>query len=350
MPMDRKGGWTSFGEYLKEVRQACSGGPRDTRLKTTGHMETGDDAQGGYLVPEEWADGIFNIVLERAIVRPRAQVLRMTTDSLKVRRLVESTRASSYFGGITFNWEPEAYNKTGIITKPAVGELELTPHKLIGGVWASDELMADYGTFGTFMQTSFGQALAFEEDYWFVWGVGGGQPLGIMNAGAMITHARTNNGGAPKINDLGEMAERLLPGSWATAVWMMHPEVIGALVLDATAGANAAGIIDFSTMQCMGRPIILTEKCAGVGVTGDVILADWNHYVIGNRSLEISASREASGTETREQTTYYCGFLTDETFWRVVLRVDGQPVMDAPVTPKLGTDTLSAFVVLTTIS
>ena len=341
MEKDPKGGFKCFGEYLSRVRRACVEGILDARLKTTGHMEIGNDAQGGFLCPEEWAEEIFNVVLENAIVRPRAKVLQMSSDSLKIRRLVESSRASSYFGGITFCWASEAYDKSGAVTKPAIGELELTAHKFIGSLFTSNELMADYPNFGTFMQISFGQALAFEEDYHFVWGTGVGQPLGIMHAPATVQHARLNNAGVPVIADLAEMAERLLPGSWETAVWMMNPDVIGGLSQDATAGSNTGGILDLADMLCMGRPIILTEKCAGAAATGDVILADWNHYVIGNRSLEISASREVPGSY---------GFLTDETFWRVVLRVDGQPIMDAPVTPKLGADTLSAFVVLTTVS
>jgi len=341
MEKDSKGGFKSFGEFLSRVRLACVEGIQDSRLKTAGHMAEGSDAQGGFLCPEEWAAGIYNVALENSIVRPRAKVLQMSSDSLKIRRLVESSRVSSYFGGITFTWKYEGGNKAAVISKPTLGELELTAHKLVGSLFASDELMADYPQFGNFMQISFGQALAFEEDHVFVWGTGAGQPLGIMNAPATIAHARTGGFGVPVINDLAEMAERLLPGSWATAVWMMNPNVIGGLAQDATAGSNTGGILDLSDMLCLGRPIILTEKCEGAATTGDVILADWNHYVIGNRSLEISASREVPGSY---------GFLTDETFWRVVLRVDGQPIMDAPVTPRHGADTLSAFVVLTTSS
>lgn len=349
MEKDTKGGFKSFGEFLSRVRLACVEGVVDSRLKArlgdsghaAGHAELCDEHQGGFLVPETWADSIYNVILENAIVRPRAKVLQMASDSLKIRRLVETTRASSYFGGITFTWSFEAADKTSYVTKPALGELELNAHKLVGSMFVSNELMSDYNQFANFMQISFGQALAFEEDYVFIWGGGGNQPLGIMNAGATIQHARMTGFGNPLIGDLAEMAERLLPGSWATAVWMMHPETIGGLAQDATVGGNTGGILDLSDMTCMGRPIILTEKCAGTAVTGDVILADWNHYVIGNRSLEISASREVPGTY---------GFVTDETFWRVVLRVDGHPIMVAPVTPKLGTDTLSAFVVLTTTS
>jgi HK97 family phage major capsid protein len=344
MEKDTKGGFKCFGEYLSRVRQACVDGIQDSRLKTAGHMAVADDAQGGFLCPEEWADGIFSIVLEKGIVRSRAKVLPMSSDSLKIRRLVESSRASTYFGGISFSWAKEAQDKSLTVSTPTVGELELTAHKLIGSTFVSNELMADYSTFGTFMRLAFGEALAFEEDYHFIWGTGVGQPLGIMGAPATIQHARTTNAGTPVIGDLAEMAERLLPGSWPSAVWMMNPNVIGGLSQDATTGSNVGGILDLSGMECMGRPIILTEKCAGAGATGDVILADWNHYVIGHRSLEISASRDVQDARGSD------GFITDETFWRVVLRVAGQPVMDAPVTPKLGTDTLSAFVVLTTVS
>jgi HK97 family phage major capsid protein len=341
MEKDPKGGFKCFGEYLSRVRRACVEGIRDSRLKTAGHMAEGSDAQGGFLCPEEWAAGIYNIALENSIVRPRAKVLQMSSDSLKIRRLVESSRVSSYFGGITFTWKYEGGDKSLVISKPALGELELTVHKLVGSLFASNELVADYPNFGEFMQLSFGQALAFEEDYYYVWGTGTGQPLGIMNAPATIAHARTAWPGTPVPADIAQMAGRLLPDSWKRAVWLINPTVLANWANDATAGSNAYGIIDLADMTCMGCPIIPTEKCSAAGTTGDIILADWNHYVIGNRSLEISASREVPGSY---------GFLTDETFWRVVLRVDGQPIMDAPVTPRLGGETVSAFVVLTTSS
>jgi len=341
MEKDPKGGFKCFGEFLSRVRSAGVEGILDARLKTTGHMEIGVDAQGGFLCPEEWAAGIYNIALENSIVRPRAKVLQMSRDSLKIRRLVESSRVSSYFGGITFTWKYEGGDKSLVISKPTLGELELTAHKLVGSMFASNELMADYTNFGNFMQVSFGQALAFEEDYFYVWGAGGNQPLGIMNAPATIQHPRTAWPGTPVPADIAQMAGRLLPDSWKRAVWLINPTVLANWANDATAGSNAYGIIDLSAMTCMGCDIIPTEKCSAAGTAGDIILADFSHYVIANRSLEISASREVPGSY---------GFLTDETFWRVVLRVDGQPIMDAPVMPRLGGETVSAFVILTTSS
>lgn len=343
MAKEKTGGFTGFGEYLKEVRHACLGHPKDMRLKTAGYMETGDDSQGGFLVPEEWADDILAVAMEEAIVRPRATVINTKRDSLKVRRLVDTSRAANYFGGITFKWHSEAAEKGSNATNPVLGELELNIHKLVGGMFVSNELMDDYDSFGDFMTLSFGRALAYEEDYHYFWGTGVGQPLGIMNAGATIQHARTTGFGAPVAADLASMAGRLLPDSWQRAVWMINPVVLAGWATDATAGANAYGIIDLSSMTCLGRPIIVTDKCAASGTSGDVILADWQHYVIANRSLEISVSSETPGYGSH-------GFITDESFWRIVLRVDGQPSHSTAITPKLGGETLGAFVILTNAS
>jgi HK97 family phage major capsid protein len=100
----KDGGFKSFSEFLVSVRKVCDGEIKDSRLKTAGHMETGDDSQGGFVVPEIWADGIYHAALEDAIVRPRATVLKASSDSLKVRKMVDSDRSSNLFGGITFTW------------------------------------------------------------------------------------------------------------------------------------------------------------------------------------------------------------------------------------------------------
>jgi hypothetical protein len=76
---EKNGGFSSLGEFLVKVRKACDGeGSPDSRLisshieKTAGHMETGEDSQGGFMVPEQFADEIMHVALEDAIVRPRA--------------------------------------------------------------------------------------------------------------------------------------------------------------------------------------------------------------------------------------------------------------------------------------
>ncbi|MBL7084339.1 MAG: phage major capsid protein [Candidatus Aminicenantes bacterium] len=344
---NKTGGFKSLGQFLVTVRKYYDGDHKDNRLifgKTVGHMVEGEDSQGGALVPEQWADEIYYAALENSIVRSRATVLPAKSDSLKIRKFVETDRSSNLFGGVTFTWTEELGDKTAAISKPALGELELNPHKLVGGCWVTNELEDDYGKFGDFMKLVFGLALAFVEDDAFLWGTGAGTPLGAIHAsnGSLIPVTRSGVGFLDW-TDIAHMAERLLPRSWETAVWLINPGAIDEL-LEATAPvANQATILDLSERKLWGIPFIPTEKCQAMGTQGDIALCDFGHghYLIADREMRIAASRHVPGSY---------GFTTDETFWKIVLRVDGQPLMTVPITPYRGANTLSAFIVLTTTS
>ena len=340
----KDGGFNSLGEFLSRVRKACdSEGTPDSRLeKSAGHMAEADDSQGGFLVPEQWVDGLYHIALEGAIVRPRATVFKAKSNSLKVRRLVDSDRSSSIFGGVTFRWVEEAATKGIVVSKPALGLLELTPHKLVGSCFASNELEDDYGAFEEFMKVAFGTAIRFIEDDYFINGSGVGQPLGIMSSGLTILEPRQVAGDITWV-DITRLARRLLPDSWERAVWLINPDALDNLLDMVAPAANMATIFDLSRRMLWGRPFIVTEKCQACGTSGDIILADFGagHYCIADREMTISGSRHVN----YGQGGY--GFKTDETFWRVVLRVDGQPILGAPITPLRGGDTVSPFVALT---
>ena len=347
----KTGGFSSVGEFLVKVRKACDGeGTPDSRLifeKTAGHMVESEDSQGGALVPEQWADEIYHAAIESSIVRSRiakGAIIKATSDSVKIRRLVETDRSSSLFGGVTFKWVKEAGDKTAAISKPALGMLELTPNKLVGGCWVSNELEDDYGNFGDFMTLAFGQAIRFIEDDYFLWGSGAGVPLGAINAanGSLISVTR-NAIGLLNWTDIAHMVERLLPLSWETAVWLLNPDVIDELFEANAPAANQAAVLDLSERKLWGIPFIPTEKCQALGTQGDIALCDFGHghYVIADKEILVSASRHVPGSY---------GFATDETYWKVVLRTDGQPLMAAPITPYRGANTLSAFIVLTTTS
>jgi len=347
MEIKQNSGFSSLKEFMVTVRKVCDGELASSRLeKTAGHMESGDDAQGGFLIPEQWAPGIYQAAeLEGAIVRPRVDavghVFPTKSDSLKLRTLVDSDRSSNIFGGIVFYTMYEAQEKASSskITKPKIGLLELSIHKIIGGCYASNELEDDYdATFEKVINASFGAAVRFVEDDYFIWGTGVNQPLGIMNAPALITVPRTQAGEITQ-DDIGNMAERLLPASWDRAVFLINSDTVAQIMsLDAVEN-NVGNIINLNTGKLAGFPFIVTEKCESLGTEGDIILADFGHYAIADRGLAIAGSRHTSYNDQ--------GFATDETFWRIVLRVDGQPLLAAAITPLRGANTLSAFVTLT---
>jgi HK97 family phage major capsid protein len=334
---DRKtGGFSSLGEFLVAVRKVAFGESKDFKVKA---LTEGTDSQGGFTVPETWADEILSIPMEAAIVRPRAIIQPMASDTLDINGLVDSDRSSSIYGGVTRTWTPEATTITSYLTTPSIGQVQLTAHEMLLACETSNVLQNDARGLEAFVKTAFGRALAFYEDYDYIWGTGSGQPLGIMNSGAMLSVARTNGFGAPITTDLGVMAARLLPDSWGRAVWLINQTVLSGWAIDATSGSNVMGIIDLSTMTCLGRPIIVTEKCSAAGTTGDVILADFGCYVIGNRELIVRASGDVPDY-----------WQANKTIWQFVLRGDGKPTFSTPITPTKGGSTLSAFVALTTAS
>jgi len=345
----KDGGFKSFGEFLVTARKVRDGELKDSRLisaeigKTAGHMAIGEDSQGGFLVPEQYVSEVLHAALEDAIVRPRAKVFPATSDSLKIPRLVETDRSSNYFGGITFRWLYEAAQKSYStkITKPSVGQLELTVHKAIGSCWVSNELESDAMAFGEFMRVSFGQAIRFEEDYQFIWGSGVGQPLGAAHAsnGSRIAVPRLQ-ANAIIYADVLQMTERLLPGCWGSSstVWLANPDTVTHLMELDSAETDVVNIIDINDRKMFGFPVIFTEKAAPLGTAGDLILADFAHYAIADREMVIAGSRHVERSNV--------GFTTDESYWKVQLRVDGQPTLTNAITPKRGVNTLSPFVVL----
>lgn len=361
MDVDLKtGGFKGLGEYMNIVRKVCVEGHKDRRLdeiqelwlkkrreKTAGHMEESIDSQGGHLVPEQWAAGIYHAALEKSIVRSRATIFPTVSDSLKVRKLTETDRSSNIFGGITFQWVEERGDKVAAQSKPEVGTCELNPHKLVGGCFVSNELESDSDQLGKFVEVAFGQAIRFIEDDYFLWGTGAGVPLGAIHAnnGSLITVTR-NAIGAINWTDIAHMIERLLPASWETAVWLINPGALDELFELTAPAANQATFLPLHTRQIAGMPFIPTEKCQAMGTQGDIALCDFKngHYLIADREMRIAASRHV------DYGGGHYGWLTDETYWKIVLRVDGQPLMTDDITPYRGAATISPFIVLTTTS
>ncbi len=129
-------------------------------------------------------------------------------------------------------------------------------------------------------------------------------------------------------------------------MWLVNPEALEKIFDSQASAANQVPVLDMSRRTLWGRPFIVTEKVPALGSEGDLTLADFGagHYVIADREMRIAGSRHVKYGGGNY------GFVTDETFWKVVLRVDGQPLLEAPLTPYYGGNTLSPFVALSTTS
>jgi HK97 family phage major capsid protein len=86
----------------------------------------------------------------------------------------------------------------------------------------------------------------------------------------------------------------------------------------------------------MGRPIIPIEQAPTLGTVGDISFVDWTQYMMAEKGGMQSAS------------SIHVKFTTDETAFRFVKRVAGQPSWSSKLTPFKGSNTQSPYVTLAT--
>ena len=161
----------------------------------------------------------------------------------------------------------------------------------------------------------------------------------MLNASATVAVTRA---GATQVQfaDVAGMWAKLLPHSWSRAVWAFSPSVVPQL-LQLKDGANRAIFISIDqgatkspNWSLLGRPAFPTEKLPALGTKGDLMLIDPTLYVVGDRmQIEIAASEHVH-------------FLKNQTTWRVIERVDGQPWLDNAITLQDASTQVSPFVVL----
>jgi len=315
-------------------------------LKAAGHMEIGEDSQGGFLTPEKYLDDIYGYKTEQSIARPRSMIVNMTSDSQKGPKTVETDRSSGVmFGGISYHWAKEKEDLEVLKSKPSLGQLELVSKKLTATFWATNELIDDSLSFTKFIKNTFGKGLGFIQDDAYINASGVGEILGILNANALIPVPR-QVANQVCMTDLARMARRFTAESWQSksSCWIMNQDVASELFELNAAGANPAATFVLNNRELFGLPIFVSSTCPALGVLGDVILADWSYYCIADRELRIASSQhqDVSGV----------GWASDDTLFRVIYRGDGQPLVDAPIIPRRGTAarTVSPFIALTTIS
>jgi len=317
-----------LGEFMVKARH------RDTEIKA---LAESDGITGGYLVPPEFSSEILRVSLETSVVRTNgARTINMLKPELYIPALNMASNASgSMYGGMAAYWTEENEEKSE--SEPKFKQVKLKAKKLAGYTESSDELDDDsIVSMGSLLSEMFGEVIAFEEDYAFLSGNGVGKPLGITVSPAFITTSRTS-GSLILTDDIINILARF-KGNLSRAKWLINQSTLPSIckLMDendnyiwhpGTAGSIASAIPG----TLYGIPIVITEKAPLVAEQGGIMLVDFGFYLIGDRQ----------GLAIDESMHYK--FRNDKKCWRVVKRVDGQPWLDSPITPRKGS-TLSPFV------
>lgn len=339
------GKFDSIGEFLQTVSsKADPTNPKLAELRTIqASMGSTVPADGGFLIPEQFRSEILMNSLESSIVRPRATVVPMSSLTLSLPTVDETSHASSVMGGIVAHWTEESAQLTA--TEPQFGRTQLQSKKLTAFSNVPNELMRDAPGLDAFIRTAFPSAVSFFEDIAFLGGTGVGEPLGVLNGTGVVTVAKEAGQAADTVvyENFARMYSRMLPGSLSRAVWVASNDTffeLATMALNVGLGGVPAwigwgdGIAGSPPMTVFGRPLIFTEKVPKLGDAGDVSFIDFAYYLLGDRQQLAIESSE------------HFRFQHDETSFRIIERCDGQPWLNSALTPYNGGATLSPYVKL----
>jgi HK97 family phage major capsid protein len=347
--------FNSLGEQLASVvRAGMPGGNVDPRLKNvraaSGLNET-VPSDGGFLVQQDFSNDLLKQVFQTGILASKCRRIPISGNSngIKINGIDETSRASNRSGGILGYWEEEAAQKSA--TKPKFRKIELNLHKLIGLCYATDELLSDASALEGVIRDGFISEFGFLLDDAIVNGTGAGQPLGILNSGSLVSVSKESGQKAATIvaENVIKMYSRLFATSRPNAVWLINqniePQLFTMSLAVGTGGIPiympAGGLSGQPYGTLFGRPVIAIEQAATLGTVGDIILADLNSgYILA----------EKGGIQS--DMSIHVRFVYDESVFRFVLRVAGQPVRSSALTPYKGGSsyTQSHFVALETRS
>ncbi len=312
-------------------------------LKATGASE-GIPADGGFLLDPTLVNMVLQPMHEVGPFTRLARKLPTSSNYGWINGVDETSRATgSRWGGIRGYRLAEGDTKTG--SKPKFRRINWDLKKYAVLVYATDELLQDKALFSEIVRTGASEELAFMANDDIVNGLGAAGPLGFMQSPALVTVPKENLQTADTVvfENLVKMWSRLLPRSKASAgtAWFVNSDVmpqLDTLVLTAgTAGIppRFVNYNDMGVMSIKGKPVYETEFNATVGDLGDIVLADMREYLLWEHSAGV-----------QEAVSIHVQFLTDETVFRLVMRVDGQTALNSAVTPYKGSNTQSPFVTL----
>lgn len=319
------GTWDETNDFFVAMRN----GHQDPRLFQAGSNEsTGVD--GGFTVPPEFYRGIIAQALQESEYAIRARVFPSPSNNMFI-PMPDVQNRTTGIAGLNAQWTAESQQRTNQTMKFRAVEMRLK--KLILMAAASNELLEDGVNFETQLRTAMGQDAAYKLDAAIIGGTGVGQPLGFLGHPSVIGIEPESGQATDSVLyfNLVKMFARLAPACQKRATWFIAPSVLTQLLFmtfpgndslpvllsggqnDGAAGAPAGTIF--------GRPVVVTELAPTLGDAGDIVLADMSQYAL---LLKSTAQIEWSP---------HVRFDYDDSVWRLRLRVDGQPMWDAPITP-----------------
>lgn len=354
---DPKRGFASMGEFALAVRGAADavrtgrsgvderlamvqridgpGGQLGAAAPTPLHQE--GHSTDGYMVPPDYRREIWRPAFESdellRLVNPQP------TESNYVQFAAdESTPWGSV--GIKAYWTAEGAQQTG--SKLATQGRNIPLHKVGVLVNCTDEVLADAALLSSRLSEDAPAAIGWTVAEAYVRGTGAGQPQGFEVCAAKLAVAKETNQKAATIvtENVLKAYSRLLAGPGARLVALANrdamPQVASLRIgNEPTWTGQNKGLQEAPNGNLLGAPLHWSEHCQTLGTEGDfwfLNLAGYRVYI------------HSSGSKFDSSIHLYFDYGIQSFRW--TMRVGGQSLLAAAVSPHKGSATKSYFVTI----
>ena len=350
---------TGLGEQLQDIASVAKGHGVPARLvnaqdiavkslKALGYNEQ-VPSEGGFLVQHDNAGWLGERAFADSILAPKCQAapIGAGANGVKFPDWDETSRVDgSHFGGMVAYWGYEAGTVTASTAK--LREVDVPLQKLYALYYGTEELVEDATALAGRISIAFPRVMRWKLDNGIVRGRGNGEPIGMLNSAYTVSVSKETGQAAGSIvaENVEKMYARMLAYLLPGAEWYINQDCYPQLFQMAhTVGTGGVpvwippgGLSNAPYGSLLGRPVTPLEQCSTVGTVGDIVFANMNDYILAQK-----------GT-IQEASSIHVQFLTGQTAFRFMWRVNGQPAYSTALTPANGSNTLSAFVTLATRS
>ena len=216
-PGSGRGEEPKTGRASDEYRKAMLDAFRSNFKRVSNVLQEGVDADGGYLVPEEYDRRLIDTLSEENIMRRLATII--TTSGEHKINIAATKPAASWIeegGALTFG-------------DATFSQILLDAHKLHVAIKVTEELLYDNAfNLEGYILDQFGKALANAEEDAFLNGAGTGKPLGLFAATGGGTVAGTLTA-AIKSDDMLDLVYALKRPYRKTASFIMNDKTLASL-------------------------------------------------------------------------------------------------------------------------
>ena len=264
-----KGEIGGTGRASEDYQKAMLAALRSNFRNVSNVLQEGTDADGGYLVPEEYDKRIIEVLNSENIMRTLGTKIKTGGDH-KINIAATKPAASWIEEGEPLVWGDATFD-----------QILLDAHKLHVAIKVTEELLYD-NSFGleSYITTQFGRALANAEEDAFLNGSGQGKPTGIFAATGGGKVAATTT--ALKGDDIINLVYALKRPYRKKAAFIMNDKVLATVrTLKDSDGQYLwqQSLKDGEPEKLAGYPVYTSEYAP----TGMIAFGDYSYYNIGDR-------------------------------------------------------------------